>query len=62
MKIVGTLLLLHFERNAEDFAVEFVTFGRLTDNWTKTYDEQNFDVARNLHGYLLFLICGGCDS
>jgi len=33
MKIVGTLLFLHFERNAEDFAIEFVTFGRLTDNW-----------------------------
>lgn len=37
------------ERNAEDFTVEFATFGSLADNWTKTCDEQNLYVARNLH-------------
>jgi hypothetical protein len=38
MKIPATLLC---ERNAEAFAVEFATCGRLANNWTKTRDKQN---------------------
>ncbi|MHB9839689.1 hypothetical protein Q8F57_033250 [Paraburkholderia terrae] len=47
MKVRANLL---FEMNAKDFAVEFATFGRPTDNWTEACDEQNFEVARSLHG------------
>ena len=50
MKIPATLLC---ERNAEGFAVEFATCGRLANNWTKTCDKQNLYLSRNFHGSVL---------
>ena len=47
MKVPATLL---GERNAEGLAVEFATYGRLVNNWTKTCDEQNLYLCRNFHG------------
>src|SRR6516225_11305080 len=46
-----TIILL-FEANTEDLAVEFATRSCLTDDWTKARDEQYLDVAhllRNFH-------------
>jgi hypothetical protein len=48
MEIVGSLLFLLLEGYAEDVAVQFATFGRLADDWTKTCDEQNVNLVRNL--------------
>ena len=50
MKIPATLLC---ERNAEGFAVEFATCGRLANNWTKTCDKQNLYLSLNFHGSVL---------
>ena len=46
MKVPATLL---FEENAESFAVEFSTCGRLANYWTETCDKQNLYLSRNLH-------------
>jgi hypothetical protein len=53
MKISTALL---FERNVEDFAVEFATLGRLANNGTKTGEEENLYLVHNFHGCLPFRI------
>jgi hypothetical protein len=50
MKIPATLLC---ERNAEGFAVELATCGRLANNGTKSSDKQNLYLSRKFHGSLL---------
>jgi hypothetical protein len=62
MKVVGSLLFLLLERYAEDVAVQFVTFGRLADDWTETCDEHNFYLFWQLARCVLFLTCGSLGS
>src|SRR5215510_2384018 len=46
MQVTSTLL---FKGNVERLEVKFAAGVRITDDWSETRDEQNFDFSQSLH-------------